>query len=339
MTIQSQSIDSLLGHSLIAGETIAEEMRSVIVRESIKARRQLLPNHRVLESIRNVVADLTPILAESFWSSDLSAWLTAYEWNAKKLPDWLNQYLVESSGVGRVPPGRIIGSLFEEDVPKKIIFKQLKNAAKSLMDRGILDREDFDRVNRDAKARSFTIAGELETDTIETVRDVLSELVDEGGSLKMFRDQVADRIGSSRIGPAHLENIYRTNMQSAIRDGRESLLQNPIVSSIFPYQEYVATHDGRVRKDHLALETLGLSGTGIYRRDDPFWEHWTPPCGYNCRCTTILITLESAAKKGVLEAQRWIDTGRPPSEPEFRLSSIPFSQAEGFGQRRGELVA
>jgi uncharacterized protein with gpF-like domain len=40
---------------------------------------------------------------------------------------------------------------------------------------------------------------------------------------------------------------------------------------------YYATHDARVRDDHLAMETLGLDGTNIYRADDPIWREYLPP--------------------------------------------------------------
>ena len=104
---------------------------------------------------------------------------------------------------------------------------------------------------------------------------------------------------------------------------------------IFPYQEILPIKDGRVREEHLALASLGLSGTGVYRRDDPMWDLFTPPWGYQCRCGVNLLTVEAAARKGVGEARRWERTGEPPVNPEHRLDAIPFRPEPDFvGGRR-----
>jgi hypothetical protein len=127
------------------------------------------------------------------------------------------------------------------------------------------------------------------------------------------------------------------NVQAAYRDGRESLASHPIVDELFPYAEYFAIHDSRAEDTHLAMETLGLDGTGIYRTDDPVWDFFTPPWRWCCRCAKNLMTVEAAARKGVLEAKIWLDTGiKPPLIS--RLPEIPFRPEPGWGARRGVLV-
>ena len=80
---------------------------------------------------------------------------------------------------------------------------------------------------------------------------------------------------------------------------------------------------------------FGLNGTSVYRRDDPMWDLFTPPWGYQCRCGVNLLTVEAAARKGVVEARRWERTGEPPVNPEHRLDAIPFRPEPGFvGDRR-----
>ena len=54
---------------------------------------------------------------------------------------------------------------------------------------------------------------------------------------------------------------------------------------LFPYLEYSTIRDSRVRQDH--EEQQGI----IKRVDDPFWNTWFPPNGWNCRC--IVKQLES----------------------------------------------
>ncbi len=338
----SSDVDSLMGHSLITGEALASEMRAEFFRATIRGKRKFEPLYAILDAIKRTAAKLTPILAESFWGSDLSAWLSAYQWNADRLPNWLKQHLAEANdfrGGGGDPPRNIIGSMFnDDDLPERIVFPQIQKAASSLMQRGVLPKDEFESLSRNAKAKAFTVAGDIETETIERIRDMLSELVDDGPSLPKFREQLSEKLETGSLGPARIETIYRTNIQAAYRDGRESLMQNPIVSSVFPYQEYLPIYDSRVEPEDAALGSLGLNGTGIYRRDDPFWDLWTPPIHFNCRCGTNLLTIEAAARKGVKEAQEWLRTGVEPPDPEYRFSFIPFQPKPGFGARHGELV-
>lgn len=56
---------------------------------------------------------------------------------------------------------------------------------------------------------------------------------------------------------------------------------------LFPLLEYSAILDERTREDHRELD-------GVVRPvDDPFWDSFNPPNGYNCRCL-LIPTLEGA---------------------------------------------
>lgn len=57
-------------------------------------------------------------------------------------------------------------------------------------------------------------------------------------------------------------------------------------SEVFPYLQYSTVKDGRVRPDHAEQDGI------IKRVDDPFWNTWFPPNGWNCRC--IVTQLETA---------------------------------------------
>ena len=47
---------------------------------------------------------------------------------------------------------------------------------------------------------------------------------------------------------------------------------------LFPYLRYSTVNDARVREDHKEQDGI------IKRVDDPFWNTWFPPNGWNCRC-------------------------------------------------------
>jgi SPP1 gp7 family putative phage head morphogenesis protein len=279
------------------------------------------------------LAEAEPLFSDHLTNTELAAWLAGYHYTSTEFPTWLNR---EFSLINEGPPkppgsGKLIWP-WPDDEPT-VRFPLIERAADSLLQRGILTREQFDAASDWVKQQSFTIAGDLTTEALTKFRDELWRDVQTGTSLDSFAARVADIADRSSIGPSHLETVYRTNVQAAFRDGRETLASNPIVNEMFPYQEYLPIHDARARPEHRALESLGLNGTAVYRRDDPFWDSFTPPWGYNCRCGISLLTVNDAARKGVVEAQEWLTSGQPPLRPEYRWQHIPFPAVPGFGSR------
>lgn len=81
--------------------------------------------------------------------------------------------------------------------------------------------------------------------------------------------------------PRRLETIYRTNMQSAYSAQRYQQMRDSADSR--PYWQYSAVNDDRTRPSHSAMNGL------IYPYDDPFWNTFYPPNGFNCRCSVIAL--------------------------------------------------
>ncbi|MEI7673018.1 MAG: hypothetical protein WCK00_12985, partial [Deltaproteobacteria bacterium] len=169
-----------------------------------------------------------------------------------------------------------------EASPPAVRFPRIEKAAESLFKRSLLTRPQYDLLTANARQAVFTVAYVDDTAVIGKIRDALAESAREGATLPGFRAKVLEKLGESPIGPSHLENVYRTGLMSAFRDGKESLAQNPIVRELFPFLRYIATHDGRVRDNHLALETLGIDGSDIYYASDPCWDFFTPGWDFNC---------------------------------------------------------
>lgn len=274
----SPTTSLIIGRALLSAESIAAELRQRLA--DVLSGVRLTTTNELIDLARRILSDFEPFLAENLLATDLAAWIAGYDLLANQMPEWALE-LVGAGRFGGPPEAPKFPALIPGD--DGLRFPLLEEAAKSLTERGILTREAFDQQEADARARSFTIAGDLSEDTIAAIRNVLVEDIDEGTSLGTFRQRVEAALGGSPIGPHHLETVYRTNVQAAFRDGRETLARNPIVDEIFPYQAYHAVHDGRVRSHHLALESLGLDGTNVYRRDDTeFWDAWTPPNGFQC---------------------------------------------------------
>jgi hypothetical protein len=334
----SRPTDLIIGASLVTAEALAQELRRRLINRLAKRRRY--SQWELLTIARNILSEYEPILAEALHNADLASWVAGVDAVVKKMPGQsLAAFL--RGGAPPTPPMPPLSSLMG-DFPGRdpiVRFPMIERAAESLLERNILTRAQFDQMTAESKQRAFTVAYVDAEETIEDIRDVLAKNVEEGASLRVFREELEEAVNGSPIGPAHVETIFRTNVQAAFTDGRETMAANPIVNELFPYAEYLPIRDGRVRREHLELATLGLSGTGIYRRDDPFWDLWTPPNGYNCRCGVNMLTIDAAARKGVQEAREWLRTGRPPVVPEWRIDFIPFENEPGFGMRRRRAAA
>lgn len=118
--------------------------------------------------------------------------------------------------------------------------------------------------------------------TYHTAREISAMLLDpETGSFKNF-DKFFNEVRSidERYNHAYLQAEYNFAVQStqmAVKwhdfeqDGDRYLLQ------------YRTANDGNVRPEHQALHNTTLP------IGDPFWNDYTPPLGWNCRCTVVQV--------------------------------------------------
>ncbi len=169
------------------------------------------------------------------------------------------------------------------------------------------------------KAQSMTIANVTKADMLGEVKDALLRSIETGSTIADFRKEVKgifDNAGYSAIAPHHIDTIYRTNMQSAYQAGRYKQMTDPAVIAARPYWRYVSVMDGRTRPAHAAMNNK------IYRYDDPLWQSWYPPNGFNCRCTVVTVSASEMERDGLI-----VESEAPKTLPD-----------EGFGDRTGRLA-
>jgi SPP1 gp7 family putative phage head morphogenesis protein len=229
----------------------------------------------------------------------------------------------------RLPPSLPRLSPAPGDTPPLVRFPAIDRAVRYLQERAPLAPDEWEDLDRDAQAVGFTVARAAGVDAVGAIQRALAEDVREGGTLGQFRARVADALAGSAVGPAQLETIYRTSIGRAHSAGQIAVLEQPLVAGAFPYLMWSATHDSRVRPEHLMMERLGLDGTAVYRADDPIFDTFYPPFAWNCRCVVIPLSVADAAEQGVTEARRRLRTGRPPAVPEF-VPPPPFSPPAGW---------
>lgn len=310
---------------MVHAEAITQPVRDQLVREIAKWRGQ--PIETALDMARELLDGFAPDYIQAIADAEMASTVAGMDAVWGKVPrsvlDMFEPVIVDSPPV--IPDLESGG-----DSLKKLIFPRHENAVQDLISRDIFRRPDFDRLADEAKRRAFTMAGDHTEATIEKIRDVLVEDMEEGPSLRGFRDKLANAVDTSPYSPSHLETVFRVNVSSAFSRGSRKIEQQPIMQDLFPYKKYIAVRDSRVRPEHSALMYLGYDGTNIYRADDrEFWDRFDYPWSWNCRCSSRVITKDAAARYGVKEAQEWLRTGvKPPLRT--RLHYIPFDRDPTF---------
>ena len=214
--------------------------------------------------------------------------------------------------------------------PEEIHFPVIEEAVKQLTEKNVMTRERFDALDAASRAKAFTVAGVDAQETLTKIRDALAENVRKGVDYATFKQEIVEDVEPNTfMSEAHMENVFRTTIQTQFSDGQMTVLKHPLVRSGFPYADYDAIHDERTRENHLALEKLGIQGTNTYRTDDPVFQLFRPPWDYNDRCGWTPKTVRQAAEAGIEEAKRWLATGVEPYPP-AHVPMPPFAPPPGF---------
>ena len=303
-------IDQLTGGFLVQAEAITQPLRERLVSE-IAARRDQ-PLFLILDAVKKLLDDFAP----SYAGVLVDAEMTTAAAGMADLWGQVPKNVMPEFGPVFVDAPPILPDFMEQaGETRKIIFPKHDEAVQDLLRRNVVTRDTFDQLADDAKQRAFTVAGDHSTATIDKFRQALIEDIDEGTSLRGFRNKLAQVVDTSAYSPSHIENVYRTNVQAAFSRGQSEIHKHPIVSDVFPYAKYTAVRDSRTRPTHAAMMHLGLDGTSYYWADDPLWEMYTPPWHFQCRCNKRFVTRHEAARNGVTSAREWVSTGsRPPMQ-------------------------
>lgn len=123
------------------------------------------------------------------------------------------------------------------------------------------------------------------SDNIESeLRKTLEDLVLKGAHVKEGIRTLGEKFQELGLSPQKdykLEAIFRTQTQLAFGAGKWQAEQDSDIQEILWGYKYVSVGDDRVRPEHAALEGVTLP------KDNPFWQRFYPPNGWNCRCYAI----------------------------------------------------
>lgn len=166
-------------------------------------------------------------------------------------------------------------------------FPWTTNAVDWLLEKQVVSIEDLRSMAQQDRASVFIASG---IDDLRILNDLKLEVatsLEQGESLDTFKTRIAGRIDAAE---AEVNTIYRTNTKQAYIAGMESTLEKPGVKELFPFVQYVATHDTRTRPHHEVLDGIVVRrGTREHRLLQAALSD------YNCRCTVIPMTEADAA--------------------------------------------
>lgn len=162
---------------------------------------------------------------------------------------------------------------------------------------------------KQADQQAFTVAKSMHMDILQEIRKATDKAIADGLSFEQFRDSIEPflrrrgwwgmkTVNGQRVqlGSVHrLKTIYSTNTQSAYNAGRWDVQQR--AKRVLPFLRLNEVLDAKTRSSH-----ANVSGT-IAPIDDPFWDRWYPPNGFNCRGRAQSLT-EAQAKGSPIEAQK-----------------------------------
>lgn len=147
----------------------------------------------------------------------------------------------------------------------------------------------YNRLPKDLRALSFYVAGLEKIRQVQMIKRSLQNAITRGDSFSSWRDNL-DIEMLNNLSNSRLETVYRTNVNTVYN---QSARFNALSSDITPYLMYTAVGDERTRPEHMKLD-----GT-VKRADSAFWDKYTPPIGFNCRCGTIPLSKEDAEQEGI----------------------------------------
>ncbi len=199
---------------------------------------------------------------------------------------------------------------------KAVALSQLSDALDVLKSRlGI----DTSLIQEKYQTDAYTFLKGASDTTNRELLGTFQKLVQDGAHINEAKAVLGDKLQSLGVGDlpnGRIETLYRTNLQLTYSAGRFQAEQTGAIGDALWGYKYVTVADGRVRPEHAALDGITLP------KNDPFWNRFYPPNGWNCRCYTIPIF-----------EQR--EVVRPPDSDE---NGKPLQPDKGFDFNPGQVL-
>lgn len=161
-----------------------------------------------------------------------------------------------------------------------------------------LPTESWTDIWQEQHDRSFVVAGAMQDDLLQDLRDAVDKAISQGTTLEEFRkdfDEIVNKTGWTYNGGRNwrTKTIYDNNLRTSYSAGRWQQIQ--VVKQLRPYLRYRHKPFERYpRFDHMAWDGL------ILPVDHPFWPTHFPPCGWGCKCWVDSLSHHDINSRGLV---------------------------------------
>lgn len=156
--------------------------------------------------------------------------------------------------------------------------------------------EEFNEMPLDKAGRLIASLSRTSLEVLQEFLDCLTKAAEEGTTKEQFLEDMnrfLEEHGYEGINPWKCDNIFRTNMQTALNAGHYKSMTDETTMKLRPYWRYRTAGDGHVRESHAVMEGR------VYRADDPIWDVWYPPNGFRCRCMVVSLSKKQVERMGL----------------------------------------
>lgn len=173
------------------------------------------------------------------------------------------------------------------------VTEAIAESLKSAMKRGIgklkskVDERFLQRLTTDV----WVFSG---AKSYNELREATKLLRDSSGALKPFSQFIQD---VQEIHDKYNRNWLRSEYNHAVGSSRMAAKWQQYEDPDFNLQ-YRTAGDEKVREDHAALDNTTLPP------NDPFWDEYYPPNGWNCRCNVVQVQPDKYPQSDSQKAQK-----------------------------------
>lgn len=174
---------------------------------------------------------------------------------------------------------RIFGAAMLEERPVRELMEETASFLARGIERGIQEDTPSEAMVSSLRESAGIFSG---FKTFHEMKEAAEQLLDEKGNLKTFERFSKDvqRINET-YNRHYLKTEYAFAVQSASMAARWEEQQDDGGGRYL--LQYRTAGDSKVRKEHRGMEGITLPP------DDPFWDKYYPPNGWNCRCTVVKV--------------------------------------------------
>lgn len=165
-------------------------------------------------------------------------------------------------------------------------------AARVIRKKTALTSEQFEELSKENKARAVRIARVEKLRLIQQFRDYIHSGVKDGRAWRDILNEIEEAFKGEGIPAPSWSRIriaYRQNTLHAYNVARERTLNEPEMTVIFPYRQYLTVGNGRAGVNNVRPRHAHLHGK-VFAWNDAFWRHFTPPWEWGCRCFFVALT-------------------------------------------------